>query len=120
VKLKLDENLGPSSAEPLREAGHDVASVKAQALAGCKDRDLIAACREEGRGLVTLDVEFGNPLLFDPADYPGIAVIRIPGRIGAADLRLAMETLSAALQDRDITGRLWIVQRGRIREYQQD
>ncbi|MGQ9556196.1 MAG: DUF5615 family PIN-like protein, partial [Anaerolineae bacterium] len=78
MRLKLDENLGKKAAEPLQQAGHDVATVSSQRLSGVEDRTLIETCRREARCLVTLDLEFGNPLLFKPSDYPGIVVLRLP------------------------------------------
>jgi hypothetical protein len=89
-------------------------------MEGATDTDLIEACRNEERCLVTLDVEFGNPLIYDPAEFAGIAVIRIPGRISRSALLSAATTLSLALRKQDIAGKLWIVQPGRIRERQQD
>ncbi len=118
MRLKLDENLGKSAAEALRRAGHDVATVPDQGLFGIDDRTLIETCHREGRCLVTLDMEFGNPLLFKPSDYPGIVVLRLPPRPTAQDLADAMQTLISGLARESITGKLWVVQRGRIREYQ--
>jgi predicted nuclease of predicted toxin-antitoxin system len=66
MKLKLDENLGHQSAALFQQAGHDVAMVKEQGLSGVSDADVIAACQHEGRSLITLDSDFGNPLLFKP------------------------------------------------------
>lgn len=120
MKLKLDENLPSAAAAPLRRDGHDVASVAGQKMEGSTDPDLIRACHGEQRCLVTLDVEFGNPLIYDPSSFSGIALIRIPGRIRHTALLDAARTLSRALLEREIVGRLWIVQPGRIREYQQD
>jgi len=117
VKLKLDENLGHSAADVFRKAGHDVATVRGQQLAGAADRDVIATCRRERRCLVTLDLDFGNPLVFAPSDYSGIAVLRLPPRPSHDDLLVACGTLVRALKQSDIAGKLWIVERGRIREY---
>jgi predicted nuclease of predicted toxin-antitoxin system len=64
VKLKLDENLGSAVAQILVEAGHDVSTVVLENLSGAVDRTVIDACQREGRCLVTLDLDFGNPLLF--------------------------------------------------------
>jgi len=66
VKFKLDKNLAPASAAVLLEAGFDVVAVSDQRLNGALDRDVIACCVREERCLVTLDAEFGNPLLFPP------------------------------------------------------
>jgi hypothetical protein len=120
MKLKLDENLGKTAASLLQSAGYDTQTVPGQGLSKATDREVIAACQSERRCLVTLDLDFGNPLLFDPADYAGIAVLRLPPRPVHQDLVDACNTLIAALNKRDISGKLWIVQRGRIREYQQE
>jgi hypothetical protein len=80
VKIKLDANLGERGRRILASAGHDVCTVPAQALSSADDRHLIEACRREERALVTLDMDCANPLVYPPADYPGIAVIRIPKR----------------------------------------
>jgi predicted nuclease of predicted toxin-antitoxin system len=84
VNLKLDENLGHTAAELFRQAGHGVETVHTQKLSGAPDAEVIALCRREQRCLVTLDLDFSNPLMFK------------------------------------ITGKLWTVQRGRIREYRPD
>jgi predicted nuclease of predicted toxin-antitoxin system len=66
MKLKLDENLGHAIHELFKGHGHDAASVFDQQMTSATDRNLIEACKREGRCLVTLDLDFGNPLLFNP------------------------------------------------------
>jgi predicted nuclease of predicted toxin-antitoxin system len=117
MRLKLDENLGKQPLELFLKAGHDAATVKAQQLRGVNDRRLIAACKEENRCLVTLDMGFGNPLVFPPEEYSGIAVLRLPARLVRIYILDACRTLVSALEHADIRGKLWIVQRGRIREH---
>lgn len=118
MRFKLDENLGLDVAEVLRCAEHDVTTVVGQRLGGSADRDLIGVCRAEARCLVTLDLDFGNPLLFRHADYAGVALLRPPTPITAAALLRLAERLRDALHGASIDGKLWIVQVDRVREYQ--
>jgi predicted nuclease of predicted toxin-antitoxin system len=120
MKLKLDENLGQRGAEVFRAAGHDVATVAGQNLASASDDQVIAVCHSEQRCLITLDLDFSNPLRFKPWQYSGIAVLRLPSKTTDEDLFSACRTLVGGLEGGEITGKLWIVQRHRIREYQPD
>lgn len=78
MRLKLDENLGSRGLKMLQEAGHDVPSVYLQELTSEPDTSFIDICYAEGRALVTLDLDFSNPIVFKPSQYSGIIVLRSP------------------------------------------
>ena len=118
MKLRLDENLGGSALRYLEQAGYDVSTVALQKLCGADDRRLIDICAAEGRCLVTLDLDFSNPLQFPPADYAGILVLRLPKQPSGGDIIDCLATIAAAIPaGSDLACSLRIVSKGRIREY---
>jgi predicted nuclease of predicted toxin-antitoxin system len=104
----------------LQQAGHDVATVHEQHLNGAPDEQVFEVCRVEGRCLVTLDLDFTNPLRFDLANGPGVCVVRYASHAVRESTLAAARTLADALTKRDVSGRLWIVSRDRIRTYDAD
>ena len=118
MKLKLDENLGGTAFRYLVDAGCDVSTVRLQNLCGTADRNLIDVCASEGRCLVTLDLDFSNPLQFPPEQYGGIIVLRLPKQPSGQDIIACLKTLIAAVPaGTDLSGSLRIVSKGRVREY---
>jgi hypothetical protein len=96
----------------LRGIGVDVATVANQDLAGAGDDTLIEICRIENRCLVTLDLDFSNPLCYDPARYAGIVVFRLPKNPCHQDLLDLVHTLIAGISLVDsLRGKLWVVAR---------
>lgn len=120
MKFKLDENIGRRGLDLFEAAGHDAATVAGQDLTSAPDVDLIEICRRESRCLVTLDMQFANPIVFRPENYAGIAVLRLPANASEALLCDAIRTFLIYLAKHRPTRRLWIVELGRVREYQDD
>ncbi len=120
MKLKLDENLGKTLAALFQAAGHEAVTVPDQKLCGTTDFELIGRCREEKRAIVTLDLDFGNPLLFRPSDYRGIAVLRVSKRASVNELQVLAKTLIEGLAKEELDHKLWVVELGRIRVYQEE
>lgn len=120
MKVKLDENLGSLGAEFLRAHEFDVLTVAEQGLRSAPDDRILQVCLSEDRCLVTLDMEFSNPLRHRPAEYAGIVVIRIPGRLRVAVLERALALVVEACRVSDVNGRLWIAEADRLREHIED
>ncbi len=119
MKLKLDENLSKAAAEIFRQAGHNTESVISQGMAGSPDKKVVSVCQSEKRCMVTLDLDFANPLLFPPNHIMGLRFFAF-SRPSYSDLLILCRTLLVALGEKDIQGKLWIIQKNRIREYQTD
>ena len=120
MRLKLDENLGSWAIGLFRDAGHDVSTVSEQRLGGAPDADLLEVCRDEERTLVTLDLGFSNVLRFPPERFARIAVLRVPNPVELDVLYRRVRVLLEGLRRRELTGRLWIVELDRIREYDRE
>lgn len=120
MKVKLDENLGERGKEIFNKYGHDTLSVYDQKLESSSDNNLIQVCKEEERCIVTLDLDFSNPINYRPSKYAGIAVIRLPKNSSPDDLYSMTEMLAKKMSDQSISGKLWIIQKNGIREYQEE
>ena len=118
MKLKLDENIDLRVVTLLQLAGHDVATVSGQGLSSAPDPEVIDVCRREGRCLVTCDRGFGNRLKYNPSDYSGIVIIRLPPHPNLAFWQEAIETLIQGLESAEVTGKLGMIQGETIQEYQ--
>ncbi len=116
VRFKLDENLPEVLASLLAEAGHDVATVLQEELSGCDDRKLFELCQREGRALVTLDLDFANPLNFPPESAAGIIVLRPPRPLFSL-LRSVLGHVVKRIETEELRGRLWIVEPTSLRIY---
>ena len=118
MKFKLDENLGTSAVRAFLDAGHDTSSIHLQNLAGAPDNQVFEICASEQRVLVTLDLDFANPLTFDPRTASGVAVFRLSRSPAPSEISAAIETFLAALMEHSICQRLWIIGNGRVRVWQ--
>jgi predicted nuclease of predicted toxin-antitoxin system len=120
MKFKLDENVDLRILPQFRLAGYDVVTVPSQKMMSAPDTELIEVCHQEGRCLVTADRDFSNRGRYNPSNYSGIAVIRLPSQVQLSDWREAIATLISGLETSSVTGKLWIIQGDRIQEYRPD
>ncbi len=114
VRFKLDENLPRDALALLVDAGHDVESVIDERLGGGPDRQILDACREENRILVTLDLDFADIRLYPPASHKGIWVLRPHAQSIGNTLTLLRGAVGLCGTEPP-SSRLWIVEHGRVR-----
>ncbi len=84
MKLKLDENLPEVLVTELAALGHDVDNVRMEGLGGRDDGVVWAAAQQEGRFLITQDLDFSDRRRFSPGTHHGLLLVRLPefGRLG--------------------------------------
>ena len=114
LKFKLDENMPAEAAMLLAAAGYDALTVPQQHLGGHADPDVAVVCRQEGRAIVTLDLDFGDIRAYPPADYAGIVVLRLH-RQDKTRILAVMQRLLPLLGQEQIVGKLWIVDETTVR-----
>ncbi len=97
MKLKLDENFDVRLVPELLKEGFDADTVTAEGLAGSPDETIYDTCKAVGRTLVTLDLDFSNPLRFPPEDSEGIVVVR-PRKTMLSSIRATLWSVIAQLK----------------------
>ena len=112
MRFLADENFPGAAVTSLREAGHDVVSIAAEAPSS-SDRDVLARASEDGRVLLTFDQDFGE-LAWR---------FRLPARCGVILFRCSMPdpgvvgaSLAAMVAQRDDwSGHFSVIEDGRVR-----
>jgi len=120
VRIKTDENIARRAVELLRNAGHDVATVREQGLEGATDHRVFDACVAERRTLLTLDRGFGELLRFPPERGAGVVILELGG---PASMQLLIDRVCefiALATTRPINRELWIIEPGRVRIRRQE
>jgi predicted nuclease of predicted toxin-antitoxin system len=118
LRFKLDENIGNAAAALLRDAGHDVSTVRDQRLSGARDERVFEVCASERRALVTLDHDFGQVLRFPPEHSAGIVILELAPRIRSRSVEERIRELILLLKERELGPELWIIEPGRARIHQ--
>jgi predicted nuclease of predicted toxin-antitoxin system len=118
MRFKLDENFGTRTQGIFETSGHDVQTVRQEALQGASDIRLFEVCVREQRCLVTLDLDFADVTRFRAVRTAGIVVIRVPRNPSLPLLESLIRQFLKALDRMSLDGNLWIVEPGRIRVHQ--
>jgi predicted nuclease of predicted toxin-antitoxin system len=114
MRFKLDENLPEEAATLLVSSGHEVATVLEQGLGGSSDAVVAAVCQQEGRALLTLDLDFADIYSYQPAEYSGIIVLRPASQSKHRVLEL-LARVTEHLKVEQLSGALMIVDESGIR-----
>ena len=112
--FKIDENLPVEIAELLNSNGYDASTVNHQNMQGVSDVNLILACRNDKRILITLDTDFADIRTYSPKENNGIILFRIQNQSKRNVLNI-FEQLIPKLKSETIDKHLWIVEENKIR-----
>jgi predicted nuclease of predicted toxin-antitoxin system len=114
LKFKIDENMPADVADLFVAAGHDATTVPQQQLGGQPDPSIAAICQQEGRAIVTLDLDFADIRAYPPGDFAGILVLRL-ALLDKLRILAAIQRLVPLLEQEPLVGKLWIVEDANVR-----
>lgn len=114
MRFKTDENLHPDASVFLSARGHDAITVWDQGLRGTLDEDLAQVCKQEGRVLVSLDLDFSDIRAYPPEEFPGILVLRLRSQDSKSVLAV-LRRLLPLLEREAPAGQLWVVDETGVR-----
>ena len=77
MRLKLDENIPTSLSSILHELGHSVETVRGEGLCGRDDETVWQAAQDEGRFVVTQDLDFSSITSLTPGTHAGLMLVRL-------------------------------------------
>jgi predicted nuclease of predicted toxin-antitoxin system len=114
-KIKLDENFPPAMVDIFLKRKIDASSVYLQQLNGTDDDRVFDICINEGRALVTFDLDFANILRYPSDKTPGIIIARSKRKINLAGISSLCDRLATLIAKEDIAGKLFIVEETKVR-----
>jgi len=77
MKFLADMGISPKSVAFLRQLGHDVVHLHEQGLDQLADSAILAKARDEGRVVLTHDLDFPALIAAAGADLPSVVVFRL-------------------------------------------
>lgn len=117
IHFKLDENLDVRNAKVFEKAGYAASTVFDESLQGADDESIANVCKKEGFCIITADEDFAQIIDYPPQDYAGIIVLRLRKSTLRGYTKLIQQVVEA-LKKENPSGRLWIVEPGKIRIYE--
>ena len=112
LQLLADECVYKATTDFLLSLGYDVVTAQELGLSGADDDIVIDKAVTLGRVLLTRDMDFSNVLIYPPAKYLGIVVLKMK----PATMHAVHKVLEQALvQMHNLIGTLLVVDRSKFR-----
>ncbi len=112
MRFLPDENVSRFVVERPRAVGFDVASVGAT-RSGASDNDVLAAALGEGRILITEDRDFGELVVRQRLEVPGVVLLELDRLSNTAEAHRVAAILSANTDK--LARHLTVIEPGRVR-----
>lgn len=77
MKFPADAGISSKTVSFLNAAGHDAVHVRQIGLQRASDADIVRRARQEGRVVLTFDLDFGQILALGVADSPSVVIFRL-------------------------------------------
>jgi predicted nuclease of predicted toxin-antitoxin system len=112
AKFLANENVPAEAARAVRQAGHDLASIR-ERIAGADDEAVLALSLSEGRVLITFDKDFGElAFRLGKKATPGVLLLRPRLRSPDYVSRFMVAVLGQAI---NWEGHFAVAQEGKVR-----
>jgi predicted nuclease of predicted toxin-antitoxin system len=114
-KFVVDEDMPRSTANILKDAGHEALDVRDCGLRGESDEHVFRFAQDERAILLTGDWGFGNLLRFPVGSHSGIVIAHFPNEVSTAELNRQLIKAVESLDETDFSGHLIVIEPGRVR-----
>jgi predicted nuclease of predicted toxin-antitoxin system len=114
VKFLADMGISPRTVYFLKNLGHDAVHLSEQKLHRLVDDKILRKARDEGRVLLTHDLDFGDLMAASSAELPSVIIFRLRN-MHPNQVNRYLEELVTEYQDALEKGAIISVVEGRIR-----
>ena len=114
MRFLIDMPLSPALAAWLRDQGYDAVHVSELGLHRASDTDIMARAKEEGRTMITADLDYPRLLALAQVTDPSLILFR-DGDWSEADVITRMGEILQTLPEADIAQSIIVVDRDRVR-----
>jgi predicted nuclease of predicted toxin-antitoxin system len=114
MKFLADAGISPKTVAFLNGAGHDAVHVRKIGLQRATDAEIVRRARQEGRIVLTFDLDFGEILALGVADTPSVVIFRLSDETSAS-VNWRLGAVIAERRSELEAGALIVVEDGRYR-----
>jgi predicted nuclease of predicted toxin-antitoxin system len=114
MKFLVDMPLSPEPAAWLRERGHDALHATDLGLDRAPDTEIMNFAREQGRTIITADLDYPRLLAIAGLESPSVILFR-DGSWNDAEVVARMNDVLLGLSEMDIAQSIILVNRDRVR-----